>query len=144
MWFWIMAVAHLSTGPAVGSPPPPEVQGGSADTVVVRMVNKSTTQFAFEPKTVTVHQGDVLEFVQTGNVPHDVSFTKAPSGAKISSIMVGPMLTATGQTYDLVIDARFPVGHYDYNCLPHLALGMKGSFEVVAAADAPQAPGRTR
>lgn len=137
MWIWTMVMAQMLSGPTVAAPPASAWQPPASDTIVVKMVNKSATQFAFEPASVTVHPGDVLQFLQTGSVPHDVQLTKAPSGAKIGSLKIGPMLTSKGQTYDLAIDGRFPPGHYAYDCLPHFALGMKGSFDVVATASNP-------
>ncbi|MEJ2216569.1 MAG: plastocyanin/azurin family copper-binding protein [Gemmatimonadota bacterium] len=102
------------------------------DTVVVKMVDKSPSSFAFEPAHVTVHSGDVLEFVQTATTPHDVVFTKVPSGVDLGSRKVGPFLTQPGQTYDLTINDAFKPGHYDFVCLPHQALGMKGALDVEA------------
>lgn len=142
MLFWVMAVTQMAVAPSAISRPAPAAMGQTADTVVVKMVNKNASSYAFEPANVTLHPGDVLEFQQTGAVPHDVAFTKTPAGAKISSIKVGPFLTAKGQTYDLVIDGRFPPGHYAYDCLPHAALGMKGTFDVVTAAPTSQTSGK--
>lgn len=38
--------------------------------------------------------------------------------------------TAKGQTYDVVIDARFTDGKYDFVCDPHEALGMHGILTI--------------
>lgn len=142
----ILAVGTVLTGSAPVPPAstsPVAIAQAGTDTVLVKMVNKGPTSFAFEPARVTVHPGDVVRFVQTGAVPHDVAFTKGPSGAKLDGLKAGPMLLAKGQTYDLAIDGRFTAGEYTYECLPHAALGMKGSIDV-AARTADEASGGPR
>ena len=52
------------------------------------------------------------------------------AGAKLGAAATGPYLTAKGQTYDLVIDARFTEGRYEFVCEPHEAIGMKGTLVV--------------
>lgn len=115
---------------AAGTP-----QGRSAvDTVVVKMVDKGPSSFAFEPARITVHPGDVVRFVQTATTPHDVAFTKLPAKVDLGARKVGPFLTQPGQTYDLAIDDAFRPGHYDFVCLPHMAMGMKGTLDVEAGS----------
>jgi plastocyanin len=48
----------------------------------------------------------------------------------------GPMMTQANQTYRVSF-AGAPVGTYDYFCLPHKALNMKGVVTVQAGAAAP-------
>jgi len=133
----MIALAGMGAGPAgsakVAAAPKQAARSGR-DTVVVKMVDKGPSSFAFEPAHVTVHPGDVLEFVQTAATPHDVAFTKVPSGVNLGARKVGPFLTQPKQTYDLAIDDAFKPGHYDFVCLPHMALGMKGTLDVVAGA----------
>jgi plastocyanin len=133
-----IALATVGAGPGghgkASTSPNRSLAQTPGDTVVVKMVDKSPSSFAFVPAHVTVHSGDVLEFVQTATTPHDVVFTKVPAGVNLGSRKVGPFLTQPGQTYDLVIDETFKPGHYDFVCLPHQALGMKGSLDVGADA----------
>ena len=112
---------------SVDSPPAP---GGRL--VIVKMVELSAASYRYQPATVTVNPGDTVRFVQTTAMPHNVEFTKTPSGAKLGSAKMGPYLTAPGQTYDVVIDSRFPGGQYRYMCTPHFALGMLGVLVVAA------------
>ena len=112
---------------SVDSPPAP---GGRL--VIVKMVELSAASYRYQPATVTVNPGDTVRFVQTSAMPHNVEFTKTPSGAKLGSAKMGPYLTAPGQTYDVVIDSRFPGGQYRYMCTPHFALGMLGVLVVAA------------
>ena len=104
----------------------------AAHLVVIKLVEdaKSSHPYAFVPTTVTVTRGDTVRFLQVANTPHDVRFTKIPSGAKIG-LPTSPMLIARGDKFELVIDARFPAGVYAFVCDPHEALGMKGSLTVV-------------
>lgn len=99
--------------------------------LIVKMVELSAT-YRYQPATATVNPGDTVRFVQTSAMPHNVEFTKTPSGAKLGSAKMGPYLTAPGQTYDVVIDTRFPDGQYRYMCTPHFALGMLGVIVVAA------------
>lgn len=98
--------------------------------VVVKMVDVSATEYHFEPAAVTVGAGDTLRFTQTGAMPHNVDFKAAPAVAALGAAKTGPFLTKPGQTYDLVIDGRFPAGGYQFACTPHEALGMKGTLTV--------------
>jgi plastocyanin len=119
----VLPCARASTQPA------PAV---AAHLVVIKLVEdaKSAHPYAFVPTTVTVARGDTVRFLQVANTPHDVRFTKIPSGAKIGR-STSPMLIARGDKYELVIDARFPAGVYAFVCDPHEALGMKGTLTVV-------------
>lgn len=108
---------------------------GTGDTVVVKMVEKSATSYAFEPAAVTVHPGDRIRFVQTGVVPHNVEFRSPPAGAQLDGRKMGPFLTTKGQTYEVVIDDAFVAGDYPYVCTPHEPMGMVGTIEVTAPAD---------
>jgi plastocyanin len=100
--------------------------------VVVRLVERGgSVPYAFEPANVDVERGDTLRFVQSADTPHNVRFTKEPPGAKLGSATTGPYLVAKGQTYDLVIDARFTAGSYTFVCDPHEMIGMRGSMTVV-------------
>lgn len=118
----------------VGVPQAARAQQGARDTVVVKLVDKSASSFAFEPSHLTVHPGEVVRFVQTAAIPHNVAFTKVPGKAKLGARKSGPFLTRPGQTYDLAIDSGFVPGHYDFVCLPHMALGMTGTLDVKAGA----------
>ena len=100
--------------------------------VVVRLVERGgSAPYAFEPATVQVEHGDTLRFLEAVDVPHNIHFTKEPSGAKLGSAGTGPYLVSKGQKYDLVIDSRFTDGVYTFVCDPHEMLGMRGSLTVV-------------
>jgi plastocyanin len=98
--------------------------------VTVQMVDKSATEYRFEPAAVSVQPGDTLRFVTTGAMTHNVEWKVVPAGAKLGDAQVGPYLTAKGQTYDLVIDSRFAPGEYEIICTPHQTLGMQAKVTI--------------
>lgn len=98
--------------------------------VLVKMVDKPNAQFAFEPAAIAAQRGDTVRFLQTSTAPHNVHFEKTPKGAKLGAASSGPYLIGTGKTYDLVIDARFTDGAYQFVCDPHESVGMRGTLTV--------------
>lgn len=104
----------------------------AAHVIVIELVTKGGS-YGFAPSTVTAQRGDTLRFVESAGVPHNVHFKTHPSGAKLGSSTVGPYLTAKGQVYNVVLDARFAVGRYTFVCDPHEALGMTGTLTVAPA-----------
>jgi len=108
---------------------PPSLRAGRV--VIVKTVEVSATSYKFEPAEVTVLPGDTVRFVQTSAMPHNVEFTKTAKGSKLGPTQMGPYLAAPNQSYDVVIDTRFPPGQYKYICSPHVSLGMKGTISVV-------------
>jgi plastocyanin len=98
--------------------------------VGVAMVDGASYGMRFDPVRVTVRRGDTLRFTQTGGMPHNVEFRSVPDGTELGGQRVGPYLESRGQTYDLVIDARFAPGKHVYVCTPHEVLGMAGIVYV--------------
>lgn len=98
--------------------------------VTVRMVDKSATEYAFEPADITVELGTLIRFELVGSIPHNVEFKNGPSGTDLGDARMGRFLLAKGQTYEVMIDARFAVGTHDYVCTPHEMMGMKGTITV--------------
>ncbi len=106
----------------------------AAHLVVVKMVDQAGGHFAFEPATFSVQRGDTVRFVQSSTAPHNVHFKKTPKGAKLGSAAVGPYVITAGATYNLVVDARFVDGAYEFVCDPHESVGMQGTMTVGASA----------
>lgn len=98
--------------------------------VLVKMVDKPNAQFAFEPAAVVAQRGDTVRFIQSSSAPHNVHFEKTPKGSKLGAATSGPYLIGQGKTYDLVIDARFTDGTYEFVCDPHESMGMRGTLTV--------------
>jgi len=100
--------------------------------ITVHLVDRPNGQFAFDPATINAQRGDTVRFVQQSSAPHNISFRTHPKDAKLGDAAVGPYLLNNGQTYDLVIDARFPDGTYTFACDPHESVGMKGTLAIGA------------
>ena len=124
----LMAFLAAVPGAARRSPVP---GAGSGRLVVVKMVDQGGGQYRFAPGQVTVAPGDTVRWEEASDAPHNVQFDSWPHGARPGSAQVGPLLTAKGATYQLVIDGRFPPGTYTYECTPHGSLGMKATLTVV-------------
>lgn len=95
------------------------------EVIEVRMVMPNGANPAYVPSQITARPGDVIRFVNSENV-HNVHFVKGPAGATLPP--ASPYLTQPGQTYDLKVD--LPAGAYDFQCDPHVALGMVGNLTV--------------
>lgn len=105
----------------------------------IRMM-QAGSQYKFDPATLTIKTGDIVEFVNVSGGPHNIQFDKdhVPAGAKevLNAAMKqrmgdlqGPFLTQPNQVYSISF-AGAPKGTYVFFCLPHQALGMKGTITV--------------
>lgn len=103
---------------------------GGAEVVTVRMVDKSATEYAFEPAEITVAPGTIVRFELTGSIPHNVEFKDVPKGTSLGDAQFGPFLITTGQVYEITIDERFAPGKHKYVCTPHEMMGMTGVINV--------------
>lgn len=126
---------HLATALAIGLlVASGEVEGQTSPNgvhvVTVRMVDKSATEWAFEPADITVEPGTLVRFELAGTIPHNVEFKNSPSGTDLGNARMGPFLIMKGQTYEVMIDGRFAMGTHDYVCTPHEMMGMKGTITV--------------
>lgn len=96
--------------------------------------------YRFDPATLTIKEGDGVKFVMISGGPHNVAFDEAtiPAGAKDQLIANMPNQMAPLQSNffmnpneSLTISfAKVPKGTYNYHCVPHLALNMKGQIIV--------------
>lgn len=125
----LLAGTAFTGTPAEDAPPP-----GEADVVVVKMIEKSATSYAFEPASLQVEPGTLVRFVQEGAVPHNVEFKESPQGAELGEARMGPFLLQKGDTYEITIDGRFAAGDYRFVCTPHAAMGMVGELTVSKSA----------
>lgn len=106
----------------------------------VRMLLTSDGKYLFDPAAITITVGDVVRWRDVSGGPHDVAFhpDQIPSGAapilnaamsdKVGELQ-GKILFADGDTYDISF-AGLPPGTYNYYCLPHEPMGMKGVITV--------------
>ena len=125
-------VALLATRSEADAAPPPAQHE-------VRMVMEGTT-YRFEPANLTIRAGDRVRFTTVSGGPHNVAFdpAKVPDAAeaRISagmpgqmSPLSGPFVINAGDSYTVTF-AGVPAGRYEYFCLPHQAMNMKGVITV--------------
>ncbi len=110
-----------------------------AEVVTVKMIDKSATEYVFEPAEITVAPGTIVRFELTGVTPHNVEFKDVPKGTNLGDAQFGPFLITTGQVYEITIDERFAPGKHEYVCTPHEMMGMTGVIIVdQSALDSPR------
>jgi plastocyanin len=94
----------------------------------------------FDPVNITIKRGDGIRWTLVNGPPHNVAFwsDSIPSGAASAlqgnmpdqmAALSGTMMTNLNQTYTISF-AGVPAGTYHYYCVPHLALGMKGTITI--------------
>ena len=125
------AALVATRGEADAAPPPAQHE--------VRMVMEGST-YRFEPANLTIRAGDRVRFTTVSGGPHNVAFdpAKVPDAAeaRISAGMPGqisPLSGAfvinAGDSYTVTF-AGVPAGRYEYFCMPHQAMNMKGVITV--------------
>ena len=91
-----------------------EVTGQTATHTVA-----TSDKLTFSPAQLTVKVGDIVEWTNPGQTPHNVTFDTPPGPA---SSTIG-----SGQTYELKFTTA---GSYHYICTFHSAQGMAGTITV--------------
>ena len=102
----------------------------------------TTTSFYYEPKELTIKQGDKVKWLMGAAGPHNVNYgnpafpdkSTVPAGAKPKlesmGVLVTPLLQMPGQATEIVFGKDLPTGEYNYVCDPHAPLGMVGKITV--------------
>jgi plastocyanin len=96
--------------------------------------------YRFDPATLTIKEGDAVNFIMVSGGPHEVSFdpTTIPAAGKAQldanmpqkmSEMSSPMLMNPNESYTISFAGVAP-GDYPFHCTPHLAMNMKGVITV--------------
>lgn len=97
--------------------------------------------YRFEPANLTVKAGDGIRFLFVSGGPHNVAFdgakldaeTKAQLdanfGAQRMTELMSNMYMTPGESITISF-ANIKPGAYDYNCTPHIAMGMVGVITV--------------
>ncbi len=106
--------------------------GGTSQGIlhIVKMVSTQDNRHFFEPAELTIKAGDRVRWVNEceEGVPcvHSAQAypDKIPAGAEVFD---STLLTGQGLTYEYTFTVP---GEYEYFCLPHEALGMKGKIIV--------------
>ena len=140
----LLAIPVVALGAAAFTSQP-GTQGRAPRTVTVRMTQQGS-RYLFQPNGLRIQPGDVVEFVNVSGGPHNVQFypNRIPAGARevLNRAMAqrmgdlaSPLFMTPNQKYTVSF-AGAPQGTYDFFCLPHQALGMKGTI-IVGQAGGP-------
>ena len=131
---------------AAPAPAPAAAASGTAapitgKTIEVKMMGDAKG-YRFEPNTVSAKPGDAIKFIVEGpGGPHNIAFdpAKIPAGAKAQldanygtdkmAELSSGLKTAPGEFFLLSLGG-LPAGKYEFNCTPHLAMGMKGTLTI--------------
>ncbi len=140
------SMAAPAGGAAMAAPAGGAAAGGTAamapitgKTHEVKMIGDAKG-YRFEPANITVKAGDGIKFINVAGGPHNVAFDdattpaagKAQLTANIPNAMA-PLASAYATAPNEAITISFAnvaPGTYNYNCQPHLAMGMKGVITV--------------
>lgn len=130
------AAAPAAGGAAATSATAAPITGKTWD---VKMVGDAKG-YRYEPASLTIKEGDGIKFTMESGGPHNVAFdsTTIPAGATAQLTANMPNQMAPLQSNFLmnagdsetISFAKVPKGTYPFHCVPHLALGMKGSVTV--------------
>jgi plastocyanin len=97
--------------------------------------------YRFEPANLTIKSGDAVKFIAISGFPHNVAFSATGLAADVKSQLdanfgsermaelTSNMYMTEGQAATISF-ANIPAGKYEFNCTPHLAMGMKGVITV--------------
>jgi plastocyanin len=108
-------------------------------TYEVKMIGDATG-YKFEPANITVKAGDAVKYIMVSGGPHNVAFQNVADAAvkaQLDANMPGqhmgedssPMVMQPNEAYTVSF-AKIPAGKYDYICVPHTAMNMKGTVTV--------------
>jgi plastocyanin len=82
----------------------------------------------YQPVDVTARRGDVLRFVNDGGVAHNVSFPASLNPGAVNLPPPSPYLVEEGATHDILVELA--PGEYEFQCDPHVMMGMRGRLIV--------------
>ncbi len=108
-------------------------------TVEIKMAGDAQG-YRFEPANVTIKKGDGVKFTVVTMPPHNIAFDAAtiPAAGKAQLManmkdqmqpLSSPFLLNPNDSYTVSFAGVAP-GVYNFNCTPHLAMGMKGTITV--------------
>ncbi|MFQ6047505.1 MAG: plastocyanin/azurin family copper-binding protein [Gemmatimonadales bacterium] len=108
----------------------------------VDMLLTGDGRYVYRPDTLRIRRGDAVRWIMVSGPPHNVSFyaervprggerflrTAMPRERKISPLG-GRVMSEIGDSFEISF-AGAPLGEYDYFCVPHEVVGMKGAIVV--------------
>ena len=136
----VVSLLLVAAGSLAAQARPAAAPAGKAGAITrVRMVQNGT-HYTFEPANITVKAGDAIKFIMVSGGPHNVAFQNVADAAVKAQLdanmpgqhmgeLSGPMVMQPNEAYTVSF-AKVPAGKYDYVCIPHLAMNMKGVVTV--------------
>lgn len=143
---WILlAVPAVALSAAAFTNAPAPARAPAPKTVRIEMLQQGS-RYLFRPAGVRIQPGDIVEFVSVSGTGHNVQFypNRIPTGARefLNRAMAqrvgdlaSPFFTQPNQKYTINFTGA-PQGTYDFYCMPHQMLGMKGTI-IVGQAGGP-------
>ncbi len=139
------AADTTAAAPAAAAAAAPAAAGAAAPitgtTHEVKMLGDEKG-YRFEPANITVKAGDGIKFTFVTGGPHNVAFDPAQFtdaavkaqldanfGAEKMAELSSKMMMTAGESVTISF-AGIKAGAYNFNCTPHLAMGMKGVVTV--------------
>jgi plastocyanin len=105
----------------------------SAETYTIKM-GSDNGNLVFAPATITVKQGDIVQWVNNKLSPHNVMFdpkkVPAQEELKAAALSHAQLMIKPGETYELAISNDLVPGEYNYYCAPHRGAGMVAKIIV--------------
>lgn len=138
--------AESTPAPAAAAPaaaPAGDMMGAAPITGTIHEVKMlgDDKGFRFEPAQLTIKSGDGVKFVAVSGFPHNVAFVGTALSADVKKQLdvnfgtnrmgelMSNMYLAENEGFTLSF-GNIPAGTYEYNCTPHIAMGMKGVITV--------------
>jgi plastocyanin len=138
--------AESTPAPAAEAAPAPAATGAVALAPATGTVHEirmlgDDKGYRFEPANLTIKSGDAVKFIAVSGFPHNVAFSAtglaadvkaqldANFGTERMAELTSNMYMTEGQNATISF-ANIPAGKYEFNCTPHLAMGMKGVITV--------------
>lgn len=142
-------LAPLALAAACGSPAADDAVAAAADeqvlplaqlgtasgegTVHLVRVGQEGVRYRFAPAELTIRQGDILRFVQTGRQPETIVWDAAPGAVPGLEQAQSPVLVDPGDVWEVNF-GEVPPGRYGFYSLPHRSFGMEGAVIVRSSA----------
>jgi plastocyanin len=139
------AAANTPAATATATTPAPAPAGAVAPAPITGTIHEvkmigDATGYRFEPANLTIKSGDGVKWVMVSGGPHNVAFQNVTDPAVAAQLdanmpgqkmgpLSGPMLMQPNEAYTVSF-GKIPPGKYDYICVPHAAMNMKGSITV--------------
>ena len=101
-------------------------QANAKEHIVHVVSDYDNLRFSFEPREVLISPGDTVTWINDVEEEHNIITYPGgyPEGAEA---IESPYFTRAGERFSVTFDLE---GTYQYHCMPHLLMGMKGEVIV--------------